>query len=39
MTRFAAHTGMPVGTVKAHARRGLLRVRALLLGVKKEEPS
>ena len=28
----AEHTGMPVGTVKAHARRGLLRIRKLLLG-------
>ncbi|MFT3912565.1 MAG: sigma-70 family RNA polymerase sigma factor [Anaeromyxobacteraceae bacterium] len=25
-------TGMPLGTVKAHARRGLIRIRALLLG-------
>jgi RNA polymerase sigma-70 factor, ECF subfamily len=25
-------TGMPVGTVKAHARRGLIRIRKLLLG-------
>jgi RNA polymerase sigma-70 factor (ECF subfamily) len=28
----AEHTGMPVGTVKAHARRGLIRIRRLLLG-------
>lgn len=28
----AEHTGMPVGTVKAHARRGLHRIRRLLLG-------
>jgi RNA polymerase sigma-70 factor (ECF subfamily) len=28
----ALHTGMPVGTVKAHARRGLMRIRKLLLG-------
>ena len=28
----ALHTGMPVGTVKAHARRGLIRIRKLLLG-------
>jgi RNA polymerase sigma-70 factor (ECF subfamily) len=35
----ASHTGMPIGTVKAHIRRGLMRVRAMLLGVKEEEPS
>ncbi|MCX5742290.1 MAG: DUF742 domain-containing protein, partial [Proteobacteria bacterium] len=29
----AASTGMPLGTVKAHARRGLLSIRAALLGV------
>jgi RNA polymerase sigma-70 factor (ECF subfamily) len=29
----AARTGMPLGTVKAHARRGLLSIRAALLGV------
>lgn len=29
----AQKTGMPLGTVKAHVRRGLLRVRAALLGV------
>jgi RNA polymerase sigma-70 factor (ECF subfamily) len=34
----AAHTGMPLGTVKAHARRGLLSIRAALSGVRKEEP-
>lgn len=28
----AEQTGMPVGTVKAHARRGLIRIRKLLLG-------
>jgi RNA polymerase sigma-70 factor, ECF subfamily len=28
----AEHTGMPIGTVKAHARRGLIRIRKLLLG-------
>ena len=36
----ARETGRPVGTVKAHARRGLLRIRALLLGVEElEAPS
>ena len=29
----AEHTGMPLGTVKAHARRGLLSIRAALGGV------
>jgi RNA polymerase sigma-70 factor (ECF subfamily) len=29
----ATQTGMPLGTVKAHARRGLLSIRAALLGV------
>jgi RNA polymerase sigma-70 factor (ECF subfamily) len=29
----AVRTGMPLGTVKAHARRGLLSIRAALLGV------
>lgn len=33
----AAQTGMPLGTVKAHARRGLLSIRAALLGVQSEE--
>ena len=28
----AGRTGMPLGTVKAHARRGLMRIRKLLLG-------
>lgn len=28
----AQHTGMPLGTVKAHSRRGLTRIRARLLG-------
>lgn len=31
----AAQTGMPLGTVKAHARRGLLSIRAALLGVEQ----
>ncbi|HLL20547.1 MAG TPA: sigma-70 family RNA polymerase sigma factor [Kofleriaceae bacterium] len=33
----AAETGMPLGTVKAHARRGLLSIRAALLGVDQGE--
>ena len=33
----AAQTGMPLGTVKAHARRGLMSIRAALLGVQQEE--
>jgi RNA polymerase sigma-70 factor (ECF subfamily) len=28
----SGRTGMPLGTVKAHARRGLMRIRKLLLG-------
>jgi DNA-directed RNA polymerase specialized sigma24 family protein len=32
LTLAAARTGMPLGTVKAHARRGLLRIRSLLAG-------
>jgi len=28
----AAQTGMPLGTVKSHARRGLIRIRSLLFG-------
>lgn len=35
----AAQTGMPLGTVKAHARRGLLSIRAALLGVQEESSS
>jgi len=35
----AEHTGMPLGTVKAHARRGLMSIRAALLGVQPEEIS
>jgi RNA polymerase sigma-70 factor (ECF subfamily) len=35
----AAQTGMPLGTVKAHARRGLMSIRAALLGVQSEENS
>jgi RNA polymerase sigma-70 factor (ECF subfamily) len=33
----AARTGMPLGTVKAHARRGLISIRAALLGVQPED--
>lgn len=32
----AAETGMPLGTVKAHARRGLMSIRSALLGVPEE---
>jgi len=32
----AERTGMPLGTVKAHARRGLQSIRAALLGVQEE---
>jgi RNA polymerase sigma-70 factor (ECF subfamily) len=35
----AEQTGMPLGTVKTHARRGLSRIRATLLGVEEEETS
>ena len=35
----AEQTGMPLGTVKAHARRGLMSIRAALLGVQQEEIS
>jgi RNA polymerase sigma-70 factor (ECF subfamily) len=34
----AAHTGMPLGTVKAHVRRGLISIRNALLGVQQGEP-
>jgi len=33
----AGKTGMPLGTVKAHARRGLLRIRRLLLGETEDD--
>ena len=36
-SEIARRTGMPLGTVKAHARRGLLRVRAILLGLEDQE--
>ena len=35
-SEIAAQTGMPLGTVKAHARRGLMSIRAALLGVQEE---
>lgn len=35
----ASQTGMPLGTVKAHARRGLLSIRAALSGVEPQEES
>jgi RNA polymerase sigma-70 factor (ECF subfamily) len=35
----AAQTGMPLGTVKAHARRGLISIRTALLGVQGEDES
>ena len=34
----SAQTGMPLGTVKAHVRRGLMMIRAALLGVQEETP-
>jgi RNA polymerase sigma-70 factor (ECF subfamily) len=34
----AQHKQLPLGTVKAHARRALLRIRALLLGAPEESP-
>ncbi|CAN5278787.1 sigma-70 family RNA polymerase sigma factor [soil metagenome] len=36
-SEISAQTGMPLGTVKAHARRGLISIRTALLGVQKEE--
>lgn len=33
----AAQTGMPLGTVKAHVRRGLISIRAALSGVPEEQ--
>ena len=35
----AEETGMPLGTVKAHARRGLMSIRSALLGVPEQERS
>lgn len=35
----ASSTGMPLGTVKAHARRGLLRVREILDGAPAAQPA
>jgi RNA polymerase sigma-70 factor (ECF subfamily) len=32
----AEETGLPLGTVKAHVRRGLMSIRAALLGVREE---
>jgi RNA polymerase sigma-70 factor (ECF subfamily) len=34
----AEQTGMPLGTVKAHARRGLMSIRSALLGVAEPGP-
>jgi RNA polymerase sigma-70 factor (ECF subfamily) len=33
----AAYTGMPLGTVKAHVRRGLISIRNALFGVQEGE--
>ncbi len=35
----AEETGMPLGTVKAHVRRGLMSIRAALMGVQEEQRS
>ncbi len=35
----AEETGLPLGTVKAHVRRGLMSIRAALLGVQQVEPA
>lgn len=34
----AAHTGLPLGTVKAHVRRGLISIRNALFGVQGGQP-
>jgi RNA polymerase sigma-70 factor, ECF subfamily len=36
-SEIASQTGMPLGTVKAHARRGLISIRNALLGVQERQ--